>query len=161
VVLFDEGGTIVGKEAVLAAVMEPEKVAECVKRDMGSRAYRKKVNGEYLPPEVISSFVLRSLKADAERKLGPVTQAVITVPAFFDEPRRRATMDAGRLAGLEVLDIINEPTAAALAYGYQLGFLDRYCKLPDDQPMRVLVYDLGGGTFDVTIVEIQGKSFKA
>ncbi|MCS7046475.1 MAG: Hsp70 family protein, partial [Gemmataceae bacterium] len=87
--------------------------------------------------------------------------AVITVPAYFDEKRRRATIEAGRLAGLEVLDIINEPTAAAIAYGYQLGFLDATGKAPVDRPLRVLVYDLGGGTFDVTIVEIQGTSFRA
>jgi molecular chaperone DnaK len=161
VVLFDEDATVVGKEAVLASTMEPDKVAECVKRDMGAKVFRKKVAGEYLPPEVISSLILKSLKADAERKLGPIRQAVITVPAYFEETRRRATMDAGRLAGLEVLDIINEPTAAAIAYGYSLGFLDRDCKLTADQPLRVLVYDLGGGTFDVTIVEIQGQHFKA
>jgi molecular chaperone DnaK len=161
VVLFEEGGTIVGKEAVQASAMAPDQVAECVKRDMGAKVYRKKLNGEYLPPEVISSLILRSLKADAERKLGRVRQAVITVPAYFEEARRRATMDAGRLAGLEVLDIINEPTAAAIAYGYQLGFLDKSCRLASDQPLRVLVYDLGGGTFDVTILEIQGNSFKA
>jgi molecular chaperone DnaK len=161
VVLFDEGGTVVGKEAVQTSAMEPEKVAECVKRDMGAKVYRKKINGEYLPPEVVSSMILRSLKADAERKLGPISQAVITVPAYFEETRRRATMDAGRLAGLQVLDIINEPTAAAIAYGYQVGFLDRSCKSTGDKPLRVLVFDLGGGTFDVTIVEIQGASFKA
>jgi molecular chaperone DnaK len=161
VVLFDEAGPVVGKEAVLAAAMEPAKVAECVKRDMGAKAYRKTINGEAVPPEVISSLILRSLKADAERKLGPVRQAVITVPAYFDETRRRATMDAGKLAGLEVLDIINEPTAAAIAYGYQLGFLDRRGQSTAGRPLRVLVYDLGGGTFDVTIMEIQGTSFKA
>jgi molecular chaperone DnaK len=161
VVLFDEAGTIVGKEAVQASAMEPEKVAECVKRDMGGKVYRKKINNEHLPPEVISSIILRSLKADGERKLGAVCQAVITVPAYFEETRRRATMDAGRLAGLQVLDIINEPTAAAIAYGYQVGFLDRSCKSTSDKPLRVLVFDLGGGTFDVTIVEIQGTSFKA
>src|SRR5262249_50114492 len=160
VILFEESGPVVGKEAVLAAAMEPEKIAECVKRDMGSRAYRKKINGEVLPPEVISSIILKSLKADAERKLGPVRKAVITVPAYFDEPRRQATIDAGRLAGLDVLDIINEPTAAAITYGYQLGFLDRGGRT-GGKPLRVLVYDLGGGTFDVTIVEIQGTSFKA
>ncbi len=159
-VLFEEDGPIVGKEAVMAAVMEPEKVAECVKRDMGSKAYHKKINGEYLPPEVISSLILRSVKADAERKLGAVRKAVITVPAYFDESRRRATIDAGRLAGLDVLDIINEPTAAAIAYGYQLGFLDPTGKTAN-KPLRVLVYDLGGGTFDVTIVEILGNAFKA
>ncbi len=161
VVLFEEGGTVVGKEAVLASAMEPDKVAECVKRDMGAKVYRKQINGEYLPPELISSLILRNLRADAERKLGPVRRAVITVPAYFEETRRRATMDAGRLAGLEVLDILNEPTAAAIAYGYQLGFLDFDCKLVEDRPLRVLVFDLGGGTFDVTIVEICGNQFKA
>jgi molecular chaperone DnaK len=161
VVLFDEGGPVVGKEAVLASALEPEKVAECVKRDMGAKVYRKKINGEFLPPEVVSSLILRSVKADAERRLGPVRRAVITVPAYFDERRRRATMDAGRLAGLEVLDIVNEPTAAAIAYGHQLGFLNRACQVAGDRPLRVLVFDLGGGTFDVTVVELHGKSFKA
>ncbi|HWB11065.1 MAG TPA: Hsp70 family protein [Pirellulales bacterium] len=161
VVLFDEGATVVGKEAVLAAALEPDKVAECVKRDMGEKYYSRRIKGELLPPEVISSYILRRLKADAERKLGPVSKAVITVPAYFDETRRRATMDAGRLAGLEVLDIINEPTAAAIVYGYQEGFLDRSGAVTGDQQVRVLVYDLGGGTFDVTVVEMRGKSFKA
>jgi molecular chaperone DnaK len=160
-VLLDSSGPVVGKEAILAAAMEPEKIAVCVKRDMGLRAYRKKVNGESMPPEVLSSFILRALKADAERKLGPVKHAVITVPAYFDEPRRQATMDAGRLAGLDVLDIINEPTAAALAYGYDQGFLNPRGESVSAKPLRVLVYDLGGGTFDVTIVEIQGNSFRA
>jgi molecular chaperone DnaK len=161
VVLFDDDGPVVGKEAVQAAALEPERVADVVKRDMGAKAYHKKINGQDMPPEVISSFVLRSLKADAERKLGTVKQAVITVPAYFDEPRRRATVDAGKLAGLDVLDIINEPTAAAIAYGHQLGYLDRSGKAVVDRPLRVLVYDLGGGTFDVTIMEIQGRSFRA
>jgi hypothetical protein len=99
VVLFEDGGSIVGKEALLGSAAEPDRVAECVKRDMGAKAYRKRINGEHLPPEVISSLVLRSLKADAERKLGgPVSRAVITVPAYFEETRRRATMDAGRSA---------------------------------------------------------------
>jgi molecular chaperone DnaK len=162
VVLFEDGGSIVGKEAVRASVEEPEKVAVWVKRDMGEKVYRKRLNGEFLPPEVISSLVLRSLKADAERKIGgSLSKAVITVPAYFEETRRRATMDAGKLAGLDVIDIINEPTAAAIAYGYHLGFLDRGCRLTGDQPLRVLVFDLGGGTFDVTIVEIKGTYFKA
>ncbi len=161
VVLFDEGGTVVGKEAVLASSMEPEKVADCVKRDMGTKAYRKLINGQSVPPEVISSIILRCLKEDAQRKLGPVARAVITVPAYFDESRRRATMDAGRLAGLEVLDIINEPTAAAIAYGFQVGYLSAAGPGSALVPLRVLVYDLGGGTFDVTIVEIQGNTFKA
>jgi molecular chaperone DnaK len=161
VVLFDEEGTVVGKEAEAAAVLESDRVAECVKRDMGARVYRKKINGEYLPPEVISSFILRSLKMDAERHLGPIHNAVITVPAYFEETRRRATMDAGKLAGLKVLDIINEPTAAAIAYGHSLGFLNPDCRLANDRSMRILVFDLGGGTFDVTILEIKGKHFRA
>lgn len=161
VVLFDDGGTVVGKEAVLAASLEPEKVADCVKRDMGSKHYHRQINGQSLPPEVIASYILRRLKGDAERKLGAVTKAVITVPAYFDETRRRATMHAGRLAGLEVLDILNEPTAAAIAYGYQEGFLDRAGKVKGGKPLRVLVYDLGGGTFDVTVVEMADRSFKA
>ncbi len=161
VVLFGEDGTVVGKQALLGAALEPDRVAVCVKRDMGMKYFRHRVHGELLPPEVISSLILRSLKADAERQLGPVRRAVITVPAYFDETRRRATVDAGRLAGLEVLDIINEPTAAAIAYGYQLGFLDRQGKLAGEKPLRALVFDLGGGTFDVTIVEIRPGSFTA
>ncbi|HEX7376625.1 MAG TPA: Hsp70 family protein [Pirellulales bacterium] len=161
VVLFDTDGPVVGREAVLASTLEPERVAECVKRDMGAKFYRKEIGGERLPPAVISSYILRRLKADAERKLGPVSKAVITVPAYFDETRRRATMDAGRLAGLDVLDILNEPTAAAIVYGYQEGFLDRSGAVSGERPIRVLVYDLGGGTFDVTVVEMSGQSFKA
>ncbi len=161
VVLFDEDGTVVGKEAVLAAALEPDLVAVCVKRDMGSKHYRKAIRGEHLPPEVISSFILRRLKEDAQRKLGPLTKAVITVPAYFDETRRRATMDAGKLAGLDVLDILNEPTAAAIDYGYQAGYLEPGGTIKGERPIRVLVYDLGGGTFDVTIVDMSGQTFKA
>jgi molecular chaperone DnaK len=161
VVLFGADGTVVGKQAVQGSAMEPERAAVCVKRDMGAKCYRKPINGEYLPPEVISSCILRSLKEDAERHLGPIAKAVITVPAYFDETRRRATVDAGKMAGLEVLDIINEPTAAAIAYGYQLGYLDTACQLTKGERLRVLVYDLGGGTFDVTIVEIGKNEFRA
>jgi molecular chaperone DnaK len=161
VVLFEEGGVVVGKEAVAASVLEPERLADCVKRDMGAKAYRKKVNSREMPPEVISAMILRQLKTDAERRLGPLTHAVITVPAYFDEPRRRATVDAGRLAGLEVLDIINEPTAAALAYAYHLGLLDRQGQWKDEKPFKALVYDLGGGTFDITVVELKSGSFRA
>jgi molecular chaperone DnaK len=160
-VLFDDDGVVVGKQAIAAASLEPEKVAECVKRDIGAKHYHRQINGRWYPPEVISAYILQRLKADAERKLGPVRKAVITVPAYFDETRRRATMDAGKLAGLDVLDIINEPTAAAIAYGYQTGFLDRSGTLKPNKPVRVLVFDLGGGTFDVTLVEIGNQSFKA
>lgn len=151
VVLFDDDGVVVGKQAVAAASLEPERVAESVKRDMGSKHYHRQINGRWFPPEVISAYILQRLKADAERKLGPIRKAVITVPAYFDETRRRATMDAGKMAGLEVLDIINEPTAAAIVYGYRAGFLDRSGTVAGGKPMRVLVFDLGGGTFDVTL----------
>ncbi len=161
VVLFDDDGVVVGKEAVAAAAIEPDRVADCVKRDMGTRAFRKTIKGEFMPPEVISSMILRQLRTDAERRVGPVTRAVITVPAYFDEPRRRATADAGRLAGFEVLDIVNEPTAAALAYAYQIGLFDRHGDWIDDKPFKALVYDLGGGTFDITVVELKGGSFRA
>jgi molecular chaperone DnaK len=161
VVLFEDDGVVVGKEAVAAAALEPDRVADCVKRDMGAKAYRKTIKGESIPPEVISSMILRQLRSDAERRLGPVTQAVITVPAYFDEPRRRATVDAGRLAGLDVLDLVNEPTAAALAYAYQLGLFDRQGTWRDDRPFKALVFDLGGGTFDITVVELKPGSFRA
>ena len=114
-VLVDQDGIVVGKEAVKASMLAPDTYAECLKRDMGSACYRHKLRGIETPPEVLSAFVLERLRRDAEQRLGPIKQAVITVPAFFDETRRKATQEAGRLAGLEVLDIINEPTAAALA----------------------------------------------
>ncbi|MBI2807484.1 MAG: Hsp70 family protein [Planctomycetes bacterium] len=125
--------------------------AVVAKRDMGSSVYSKAINGEHLPPEVIQSLILEKLKRDAEAKLGPFTKAVITVPAYFNEPRRKATQDAGHLAGLDVLDIINEPTAAAIAFGVEQGFLT--AKGESKRAERILVYDLGGGTFDVTLME--------
>src|SRR5207245_2725417 len=136
VVLFGDDGTLVGKQALLGSAQEPERAAICVKRDMGAKFYRQPINGESMPPEVISSFILRSLKADAERQLGPVRRAVITVPAYFDETRRRATVDAGRLAGLDVLDILNEPTAAALAYRSQPRFTHHSGKRVRERPLR-------------------------
>ena len=111
-------------------------------------------------PKFCSAFVLERLKQDAERRLGPISQAVITVPAFFDETRRKATQDAGRLVGLDVLDIINEPTAAAVAYGHLHGRFRNGLADSDSNPMRILVYDLGGGTFDVTILELAGTQFR-
>jgi molecular chaperone DnaK len=158
--LFDDDGIVVGKEAVKSCALAPDLYVECFKRDMGSASARRKIRGMEAPPEVLSGFVLERLKQDAERRLGPVRQVVITVPAFFDETRRKATQDAGRLAHLEVLDIINEPTAAALAYGRQQGFLDLGKSDVEAKPVRVLVYDLGGGTFDVTILEIAGTRFR-
>ena len=159
VVLFEGDSVVVGKEAVKAAPFEPDRIADFAKRDMGSAAYSKRINGDSLPPEVIQSLILEKLKRDAEMKLGTVSEAVVTVPAFFNEPRRKATQDAAQLAGLKVLDIVNEPTAAAIAFGYQVGFLNAGGEAPRKE--TVLVYDLGGGTFDVTLMEIQGGDFTA
>ena len=126
---------------------------------MGAASFSRQVRGQSLPAEVIQAVILKKLKEDAERKLGPISKAVITVPAYFNEPRRKATQDAGRLAGLDVLDIINEPTAAAICYGVQQGFLTREGVSSGFE--RIFIYDLGGGTFDVTVMEIEGTSYKA
>lgn len=158
VVFFENGKAIVGKEAIKAAEYEPEGVARYAKRNMGEALFEREVRGENLPPEVLQAMVLQKLKSDAELKLGPFRKAVVTVPAYFNEPRRKATQDAGRLAGLDVLDIINEPTAAAICYGVQQGFLNNDGEASDDE--LILVYDLGGGTFDVTLMEISGSDYK-
>lgn len=157
VVLFDESGPIVGKEAVKAATLEPDRVASFAKRDMGMPSYTGILAGEKLPPEVIQAIVLKKLREDAEAMIGPFDKCVVTVPAYFNEPCRKATQDSGRLAGLDVIDIINEPTAAAIAYGIKHGFLSAEGKAHETE--RVLVYDLGGGTFDVTLMEIDGKHY--
>ena len=159
VVLFDQAAVVVGKEAVRAGILEPERVAEFAKRDMGCDAYSKLINGEHFPPEVIQSLVLEKLKRDAQEKIGPFRKAVITVPAYFNEPRRKATQDAGHLAGIEVLDIINEPTAAAIDFGFEQGFLN--AEGGAQNPETILVYDLGGGTFDVTVMTIAGTRYTA
>lgn len=157
VVLVDEDDVIVGKEAVKAMSAEMEHIAECAKRDLGRRRYHRNLGGRELPPEVIQAWVLDRLRHDAQLRLGEFNKVVITVPAYFDEVRRKATQDAGFIAGLDVLDIINEPTAAALAFGFQRGRL--LASDADFEPRRVLVYDLGGGTFDVTIMEIGAGEF--
>ncbi|MHB1035414.1 MAG: Hsp70 family protein [Pirellulales bacterium] len=153
VVLFEPAEVIVGKEAKKLGAVKVDRFAEYVKRDMGSPSYSRPILGEYLPPEVIQACILRKVKADLTEALGPDFKVVITVPAFFDEPRRKATADAGEMAGLDVLDIVNEPTAAALAFGETLGYLTPAGTTRE--AMTVLVYDLGGGTFDVTLIELK------
>lgn len=157
-VLFDGEDVIVGKEALKALGTEADKVADCPKRDIGRRFYHKPVNGQQLSPEVIEAYILKKLKDDAARQIGPFRQAVITVPAYFDEARRQATQQAGYIAGLDVLDVLNEPTAAALAAGIEQGFLSPEGRSQHRQ--TVIVYDLGGGTFDVTVMEIEGRDFR-
>jgi molecular chaperone DnaK len=158
-VFFEGEHTIVGKEALKAIATEAAQVAECAKRDLGFRVYHKMLGGRQYPPEAIQAWVLNKLRIDAQRQIGDFRQVVITVPAYFDEVRRKATQDAGYMAGFEVLDIINEPTAAAIAFGFQRGFLKPGMDAGPAQ--RVLVYDLGGGTFDVTVMEIGGRDFVA
>jgi len=159
VVLFDDAGIVVGREALRAVAVSPSRVARWVKRDMGSPSYSQPIGGHYMPPEAIQACILSQLRADVERGLGKAYHAVITVPAFFDEPRRRATAEAAAMAGLPILDIVNEPTAAVLAFGEQLGYLTA----PNltAQPLKLLVYDLGGGTFDVTVAELRPGQVRA
>ncbi len=159
VVFFDEMGPVVGKEAARTAPFEPDLIAQFAKRDIGSLFYEKEIQGVPLPPEVIEAIILRKIKEDAELVLGEVRDVVITVPAYFNEPRRKATQDAGELAGLNVLDIINEPTAAALAYGVHKKFSP--AGEPHDEKETVLVYDLGGGTFDATLMDLEGGNYTA
>lgn len=134
---------IVGEAAKNQAVLNSEKTISSIKREMGTN-YKVNIDGKEYTPQEISAMILKKLKRDAEEYFGePVTEAVITVPAYFSDAQRQATKDAGRIAGLNVKRIINEPTAAALAYG-----------LDKEEDQTVLVYDLGGGTFDVSILEI-------
>ena len=145
VILFEEDDVIVGNYAKQAAVVYPDQVVEFVKRHMGDKDYSFHYRGKDYNPEQLSGFILAKLKHDAEVRLGhKVEKAVITVPAYFNDIQRRATMRAGEQAGLQVLKLINEPTAAAFAYGLNNA----------GKNIRVLVYDLGGGTFDVTLVDI-------
>jgi molecular chaperone DnaK len=153
VVLFDGTSVIVGALAKNNAVAEAERIVDFVKREMGKpkEQFQREFNGKVYSAEELSALILRKLKADAEKYLKEtVTDAVITVPAYFNDAERTATITAGQLAGLNVLQIINEPTAAAVAYG-----LD---KLDEDQ--TVFVFDLGGGTFDVTIMRIEGQGIQ-
>ncbi len=159
VVFFDDSGPIIGREAADIAAYEPEQVIQFAKRHVGELFLRKKIAGTRFPPEVIQALILRKLKSDAELLLHEVRDVVITVPAYFNEPRRKATQDSGRLLGLNVLDIINEPTAAAIAYGVQKGFLSSDVAAIEKE--TVLVYDLGGGTFDVTVMKIDGRDYSA
>ena len=144
-----EGERIVGQVAKRQAITNPERTITSIKREMGT-SYKVNIDGKSYTPQEISAMILQKLKADAESYLGEkVEKAVITVPAYFTDSQRQATKDAGRIAGLEVLRIINEPTAAALAYGLDKG---------EDQ--TILVYDLGGGTFDVSILELGDGVFE-
>lgn len=155
---FEDHSVIVGNDARRAGTLKPERYVECVKRDMGQSVHERPLLGEYYPPEALQACILHQLRQDITREIGPDFSVVITAPAFFDEPRRRATAIAGEIAGLKVLDIVNEPTAAALAYGERLGVLRTIAS--HRQAIKVLVYDLGGGTFDATLLEIHSQGFR-
>jgi molecular chaperone DnaK len=152
VVGFSKSGEVlVGEVAKRQAITNPERTIRSVKRHMGDNSWHIDIDGKAYNPQEISARILQKLKRDAESYLGTaVTQAVITVPAYFDDAQRTATKEAGQIAGLEVLRIINEPTAAALAYG-----LDK-----EEQEQTILVFDLGGGTFDVSVLEISEGIFQ-
>lgn len=144
VVAFTEDGErLIGETAKRQAAVNPDRTISSIKRDMGTER-RISIDGKQYSPQEISAMILRQLKSDAETYLGePVTEAVITVPAYFTDAQRQATKDAGTIAGLHVQRIINEPTSAALAYG-----------IDKEQAQKILVYDLGGGTFDVSVLDI-------
>ena len=150
VVAFSKAGEVlVGEVAKRQAITNPDRTFRSIKRHMGTN-HKESIDGKDYSPQEISAIILQKLKADAEAYLGQtVSQAVITVPAYFNDSQRQATKDAGAIAGLEVLRIVNEPTAAALAYGLEKA---------EDQ--TILVFDLGGGTFDVSILELGSGFFE-
>jgi molecular chaperone DnaK len=176
VLLLDDDTAVVGQAALDVALEQPDRVATLIKRRMGHPNYGRLVAGRDFRPETLSALILRKLVQDAELRIGPIGRAVITVPAYFDDTRRKATKDAGRIAGLEVLDILDEPTAAALAYSLQQptqtgssasswpappsGGEGRVRGLLPQDQRTVLVYDLGGGTFDVTLVRLSHQHFQ-
>lgn len=146
-----DGQAVVGQAAQDLQLDEPERVASVIKRRIGYADYGRPVAGRLFRPETLAAVILRKLASDAEAALGPITGCVITVPAYYDDTRRKATMDAGRIAGLPVVDILDEPSAAALAY---------LAEQHNPKPETIMVYDLGGGTFDVTFVHVSRQRFQ-
>jgi molecular chaperone DnaK len=150
VAFTDDGERLVGKPAKNQAVQNPERTVQSIKRHMGEEEYTVAIEGEEYSPEQVSAMILQKIKRDAEEYLGEeIERAVITVPAYFSDRQRQATKDAGEIAGFEVERIVNEPTAASMAYG-----------LDDETDQTVLVYDLGGGTFDVSVLDLGGGVYE-
>ncbi|MCC7420053.1 MAG: Hsp70 family protein [Planctomycetaceae bacterium] len=158
VLLGEDGHVIVGPSFERIAIEDPSRVVEAVKRQMGNKNFFVVYQNKKLTPEFISALILKKLKQDAEATIGPIANAVVTVPYYFNDVRRKATQDAGRIAGLNVIDILNEPTAATLAYAWNQGELGR-AELKTKEK-TILVYDLGGGTFDVTVVKYSPTHFR-
>ncbi|MDX1969839.1 MAG: Hsp70 family protein [Planctomycetaceae bacterium] len=158
VLLGEDGQVVVGPTFERTSQETPDHIVEAVKRQMGNKNFFVVYQNKKLTPEFISALILKKLKQDAEKRIGSIANAVITVPYYFNDVRRKATQDAGRIAGLNVVDIINEPTAATLAYAWTKGELGR--SDISQEPKTILVYDLGGGTFDVTVVRYTPTQFR-
>ena len=159
VVLVEGGHVIVGPSRMRAAMEDPDHVIERIKRHMGESKYQRTFDGKDITPEFVSALILKKLRQDTEKRIGKISNAVITVPYYFNDARRKATQDAGRIAGLNVIDIINEPTAATLTYAWHRGELGA-AGPGGDKPQTALVFDLGGGTFDVTVVSYTPTHFR-
>ncbi len=158
ILLADSGHVVVGPNRQRAAMEDPEHVVERVKRYMGNTDFKRTFDGREITPEFLSALILKKLRQDGEKRIGKIGNAVITVPYYFNDARRKATEDAGRIAGLNVIDIINEPTAATLTYAWTRGEFGAVSGTP--KPHLALVYDLGGGTFDVTVVRYTPSHFQ-
>lgn len=158
VLLGDDGQVVVGPSFERTSHEAPDHIVEAIKRQMGNKDFYVVYQNKKLTPEFISALILKKLKQDGEKSAGPIANAVVTVPYYFNDVRRKATQDAGRIAGLNVVDIINEPTAATLAYAWMKGELGRVDIKQESK--TILVYDLGGGTFDVTVVKYTPTQFR-
>lgn len=158
VVLGEDGHVLVGPTTERVSIESPDRIIEAIKRQMGNKNWFKVYENRRLTPEFISALILKKLKQDSESQIGPIANAVITVPYYFNDIRRKATQDSGRIAGLNVIDIINEPTAATLAYAWMRGELGRTDRGAEEK--TIMVYDLGGGTFDVTVVRYTPTQFR-
>jgi molecular chaperone DnaK len=158
VLLGDGDRVVVGPSFARIAEETPDRIIEAIKREMGNKDFHVVFKDQKLTPEFVSALILKKLRQDAEKEIGPIGNAVITVPYYFNDIRRKATQDAGRIAGLNVVDIINEPTAATLSHAWEKGELGRADL--EQVERTILVYDLGGGTFDVTVVRYTPTNFK-
>ena len=158
ILLAESGHVIVGPNRMRAAMEDPQNIVERIKRHMGKAEFKRTFDGHEITPEFLSALILKKLRQDAEPQVGTIGNAVITVPYYFNDLKRKATQDAGKIAGLNVVDIINEPTAATLTYAWKRGELGAAGS--NTKPRLVLIYDLGGGTFDVTVVRYTPSHFQ-